>query len=102
MATEHQSWLTVTIKTYDDDVREHAGAEGYLPLVFDVAGSRVARTDVQIARMVKSLNILDNRSRWQVSYSSRETLGDRAVEVLYERPRVFSISEMTLFRRKCL
>lgn len=42
----------------NEDVREQAGAEGYLPLVFDVAGSRVARTDEQSVRTVRSLNIL--------------------------------------------
>jgi hypothetical protein len=62
-AAENQSWLIGTLTTDDDDVREHDGTDGYLPLVFDVAGSRVARTHVQVARKVKSFNIMGNRFR---------------------------------------
>jgi hypothetical protein len=40
-----------------DDVPEQPGYDGYLPLVFDVAGSRVARIAVADVRMMRMLDV---------------------------------------------
>jgi hypothetical protein len=59
-------YTNVRHETYNEDISrihipEHLGLEGYLPLVFEVAGSRVAvttaaRVRIEIADVVNILN----------------------------------------------